>query len=127
RVTEVALDRDRVRPGENVTVTATVTNDADYPGRATVTVSADGEQRAERDIALAGSDRRTVEIPLTFESAGTYRLLVADGQTSSESTVRVVDAESTEGWASGDALANALAVVAAIVLLGGATYVFRRP
>ncbi len=143
RVTDVALDRDRLRPGENVTVTATVTNDADYPGRATVTVSADGERRAERDVLLDAEEQRSVDVSLSFESAGSYRLSVDDGRSRSESTVSVAKSGSIDGragdggwtsgdgwaggWPWGDALVNGIAVVAALALLGGGAYALRRP
>jgi len=144
RVADVALDRDRLRQGENVTVTATVTNDADYPGRATLTVGADGQRRAERHVLLDADERRTVDVSLSFESAGTYRISVDDGQSRTGSTVRVAESgsidgdEGVDGWTSGDdgagggrpgidALGIGIAVVAALALLAGGAYALRRP
>jgi len=126
-VVDVSLDEERVRTGENVTLTATVRNDAEYPGRATVTVNANGERRAERTVALDADAERTIEIPLAFDRSGTYRLSVDDGRERTEATVRVTESSSIGGWAAGSVLVDALTVAAILALLAGSAYVFRRP
>jgi len=57
-VAGLAVDRDRVDPGGSVTVTATVRNDADRPGRTTLTVARDGTTVEGRTLHIdAGSER----------------------------------------------------------------------
>jgi hypothetical protein len=121
-VSGVRLDADRIGPGESVTATATVANDADYPGRATLTVSADGEDRAERTVALDAGEQRTVEIPVAFELTGSYRIAVGDGRESAETTVRV--AEQSRGGA-GSLATGALALALDAALVAGGAYALR--
>ncbi|MFC6728504.1 hypothetical protein ACFQDG_07625, partial [Natronoarchaeum mannanilyticum] len=104
----------------------------------------DGQRRAERDVLLDADGRRTVDVSLAFEGAGTYRISIDDGQRRSESTVRVAESGSIEGgagdggWTSGDdgagggwpgndTLGTGIAVVAAFALLVGGAYALRRP
>jgi len=121
-VSGVRLDADRIGPGESVTVTATVANDAGHPGRATLTVSADGEDRAERTVALDAGEQRTVEIPVAFELTGSYRIAVGDGRESAETTVRV--AEQSRGGA-GSLATGALALALDAALVAGGAYALR--
>lgn len=86
-----------VRPGDPVTVTVTVRNDAGWPGERDVRVTADdgaggrdeGDRTvAERTVRLDGESERTVTATVTFDEPGTYQIGVADSDVTPR-TVRV--------------------------------------
>lgn len=76
-VSGLVVDRDRVEPGGSVTVTVTVRNAADRPGRTTLTVARDGTAVESRTLHLAGGGERTVSVHVRVP-AGSHRVTAGD-------------------------------------------------
>jgi len=76
-VSDLAVDRDRVEPGESVTVTATVRNGADRPGRTNLTVARDGTAVERRTLHLDAGDERTVSVRVRVPE-GSHRVTAGD-------------------------------------------------
>ncbi|MCU4741185.1 CARDB domain-containing protein [Natronoglomus mannanivorans] len=77
-VTALAVDPERVEPGETVTATATVTNDANRPADATVHFRTPAGVADEVTVALAPGETTTVETDLTFDDPGRYEVAAGD-------------------------------------------------
>ena len=76
-VSELTVDRQRVDPGEFVTVTAAVRNGADRPGRTDLTVDRDGTTVDSRTLRLDAGRERTVSVQVRVPE-GRHRITVRD-------------------------------------------------
>ena len=76
-VADLTVDRRQVAPGESVTVTATVHNGADRPGRTDLTVARDGMAVDSRVLRLAPGAERTVAVEVEVPE-GRHRITVGD-------------------------------------------------
>ncbi|MEF8886741.1 MAG: hypothetical protein V5A30_02970 [Haloarculaceae archaeon] len=95
-VSALAVDRDRVDPGETVTVTATVRNDADRPGRTNLTVARDGTAVERRTLHLNAGGERAVSVRVQVPE-GSHRITAGDRSV----TVTGGDGETTAGGRGG--------------------------
>ncbi|MFC4439830.1 MULTISPECIES: hypothetical protein [Natrialbaceae] len=77
-VTDLAVEPERVDPGDSVTATATVTAADSRPGAAVLEFRTSGGT-VERPVSVAPGERTTVEATLTFAYDGRYEVAV-DGQ-----------------------------------------------
>ncbi|MFC6735744.1 CARDB domain-containing protein, partial [Halolamina salina] len=77
-VTDLAVEPRTVEPGEETTVTATVTNDGQAPGNATIPFTRDGETVATRTVTLGPGERTTVSATVELPAAGEYRVGAGD-------------------------------------------------
>ena len=69
-VTTLSAASERVRLGENTTVTATVRNDAGIPANGTVVLTRSGEPVSRWEITLAPGNETTLSVPVSFPDAG---------------------------------------------------------
>ncbi|WP_207586641.1 CARDB domain-containing protein [Halomontanus rarus] len=77
-VTDLAVEPETVRPGENVTATATVTNDEDRPANATVRFRTPAGIADEVTVSLASDETATVETTLRFDDPGRYEVAAGE-------------------------------------------------
>jgi hypothetical protein len=77
-VDSLGVDATAVAPGETVTVTAAVSNDANRPGRRTLTVTRDGGAVANRTVHLDTGERTSVTVPVEIPGAGDHRIAVGE-------------------------------------------------
>jgi hypothetical protein len=109
-VAGLAVDRDRVDPGGSVTVTATVRNDADRPGRTTLTVARDGTTVEGRTLHIDAGSERTVTVRVRVPegrhrvTAGNRSVTVTGGD--AETTGDGGGAGGTDGTGAGEATAR---------------------
>ncbi|WP_226007309.1 CARDB domain-containing protein [Natrinema salinisoli] len=80
-----------VRPGDSVSVEATVENDGATPGNVTVPFTVDGETVDEQTVSLEPGETTTLSTNATFDEAGTYTVGAANATT--EVTVNEGDDE----------------------------------
>ena len=80
-LSDLSITPDEVEPGEEVTITFTVTNVGEEKGTCTVTLSVEGEP-ITMEVTLEGGKSETVEFKFTPEAEGTYDVEV-DGLTGS--------------------------------------------
>ena len=124
-VTDLSVDRQRVKPGESVTVAATVENAADRPGAGRFAIRLDGTPIADEPVRMAAGERTRVTATATLPEEGTTRfeagdrsvtvtVSAADG-TAPDSDTPAESGASGPGMDIGAALA-ALAVVALAAL-----------
>ncbi|MFC7114543.1 hypothetical protein ACFQH2_05640 [Natronoarchaeum sp. GCM10025703] len=128
RVTEVTRTPGRVAPGEDVTVTATVTNDNQLPGRADVTIRTDRGVIEETAVALDADGETTVTTMVSFDEPGTQRITVDDGTDDRSVNVRVASGGASgliTDLGDGSLGVGALTVVVLLVVLTASMYVFR--
>jgi hypothetical protein len=67
---------DSVGADGTTTVTATVENGAERPGRVDIAVTVDGERAASRTVRLGAGERRQVAVEVAVEGAGGHTLAV---------------------------------------------------
>lgn len=91
-VSDLAVDRVRVEPGASVTVTVTVRNDADRPGRTTLAVARDGTAVERRTLHLDAGGERAVSVRVRVPE-GSHRITAGDRSV----TVTGGDGERTAG------------------------------
>ena len=91
-VSGLAVDPNRVDPGESVTVTATVRNGADRPGQRTLTVARGGTTVDSRTLHLDGEGERTLSVRVRIPE-GSHRITAGDRSV----TVTGSDGETTAG------------------------------
>ncbi|PGF14376.1 hypothetical protein CP556_21515 [Natrinema sp. CBA1119] len=72
------VDSETVEVGENVTVTATVTNAGDAAGSADVTFNADGTEVENQSVDVDANNSTTVEFTTSFDSAGSHNVSIND-------------------------------------------------
>jgi hypothetical protein len=78
-VTGLDVSPRSVTVGEQVTVTATLTNRADDRRRHETTLVVDGEQRDSRTTMVSVGNETTVSFVVTFETSGTHTVSVDEG------------------------------------------------
>jgi hypothetical protein len=91
-VADLSADRQQLRPGEEVTVTATVENPADRPGERTLTIRRDDTELTTEEVRLTPGSSTEVSATVTLDSPGTHRFS-ADDRTVS---VTVFEGETTD-------------------------------
>jgi hypothetical protein len=122
-VSGLAADRDRVEPGGSVTVTVTVRNDADRPGRTNLTVARDGTAVERRTLYLAGGGERTVSVSVRVP-AGSHRVTAGDRSvtvTGASDETTATDGEATDGASDTTATDRGATRSGADTTTGGAT------
>lgn len=72
----VSVDRQSIRPGESVTVTAAVRNDGTAEGNRTLELEAFGEPVARETVTVSPGQVRSVTFDQRFTAAGDYTLRV---------------------------------------------------
>lgn len=114
-VTDVRVDPTTVERDGEVTVTATVTNDAAVPGNATVTFTRDGEQVATETVSVSPGEQVTVTNRVAMPDAGEHRV----GANGNEVGVRVTEptASPTSTETPGFGVPAAVGAVAAAIAL----------
>lgn len=90
-VADLSVDTEQARPGEDVTVTATVENRADRPGQRTLTLRKDGSNLRTQDSRLTAGASTAVTATVTLDEVGTHRF-TADNRSV---RVTVSEAEAT--------------------------------
>jgi len=128
RVTDVTRSPGRVTPGEDVTVSATVTNDNPLPGRADVQIRTGGETIEETTVYLDADGETTVTATHRFDETGTQRITVDDGTGDQTVSVRVIEggvAGLIAALGDGSLGVGVLSVLVVVALLGASSYVFR--
>jgi hypothetical protein len=126
-VTGLSVSGERVRPGNGVTVTATVGNPADRPARGRVAITREGAEIAGEQVRLAPGQSTTVETSASFSAEGTYQFGAGDRTVS----VTVVPEMAGSGGGSADSgessdgafgpgfgLPAAVAAILALLLVG---------
>ncbi|KPN32177.1 hypothetical protein SY89_02939 [Halolamina pelagica] len=73
-VTDLSVEPTTVARGDEVTVTATVTNDDSVPGNTTVAFTRGGETVATRTVAVGPNDRETVSATVELTEPGQQRV-----------------------------------------------------
>ena len=87
-------DRDEIRAGDTVRVTARLRNDGTFGDNVEVRLTADGERVESRTVTVPGDETRTVTFERRFDEPGEYGLSV-NGR--SLGTVRVLGAAGERG------------------------------
>jgi hypothetical protein len=77
-VTSLSADRTEVRPGEQVTLAATVENPAARPGQREVSIRRDGTEVASRQVRLGPGGSAEVAASVSLAEAGSYRFESGD-------------------------------------------------
>ncbi len=105
-VTGLSVDSEQARPGEEVTVTATVENPADRPGQRTLTIGSDGSDLTSQEVRLAPGASTEVTATVTLDEVGTHRftadeyavsVTVSEATTATETGTRTPAADDTSG------------------------------
>jgi hypothetical protein len=78
QASDVSVSPSRVRPGESVTVTATLSSSADAPAAGTVEVTLDGDRVGALDATLAAGDSVTRSVNVTVSERGEHTIAVGD-------------------------------------------------
>ncbi|PSP83934.1 hypothetical protein BRC83_06710 [Halobacteriales archaeon QS_1_68_17] len=116
-VTDLSVSPRAVSPGENVTVSATVRNDADSPGERNLTITAGERTVATRPVRLDAGESLTVTATVSFDAPGEYT--VAAGDASATVSVRAPTTRETDASAgSGPGFGVAATLVAGVLALG---------
>nr|WP_243837929.1 DUF1102 domain-containing protein [Halobacterium sp. R2-5] len=76
RVTDATLERASAAPGEDVVVTANVSNAGSITGERTVAVSVDGSVVAERTVEVEAGETATVTASVAHNETGEYAVAV---------------------------------------------------
>ncbi|PSP78096.1 hypothetical protein BRC81_08590 [Halobacteriales archaeon QS_1_68_20] len=118
-VTGLSLNASSVRPGDPVTATATVTNDADVPGERVVEFVVDGRVVASERVRLAPGESTTVRATVRRSETGT--VTVSAGEATAQLRVTELTPTPTESTSGVDspgftAVGGGLAVLAAMAL-----------
>ena len=113
-VTDVRVDRERVRAGDSVRVTATVRNDAAVPANGSVAFTRDGEPVTARTVTLSPGTSTELAVTVDLTTAGTARL---GAGTAEPVTVSVVAPTTGTSAGSGPGFTAAAAVLAALSAL----------
>ncbi|MFP4641924.1 MAG: CARDB domain-containing protein [Chloroflexota bacterium] len=66
----------QVRPGEPVTVEATIANVGEQSGTCTIELIVDGEVDVEESVTVAGGEEERISFEVTRDEPGTYRLKI---------------------------------------------------
>jgi hypothetical protein len=105
RVADLAVEPDRVEPGETVVVTATLSNPSEHPATGSVTVALDGRSVGTLNATLAAGGTTIRSTTVTLTQSRRYEVSAGD---------RTVSARASEPDASvpGLGLAGAVVVVA---------------
>ncbi|QAU13581.1 PGF-pre-PGF domain-containing protein [Halorubrum sp. BOL3-1] len=98
-VTAASLEADEVTAGDQVEVTATVTNEGAADGEATVALLVDGEERADQRVTVPGDESIEVLFSATVDDPGEYSIAVGGTDAGSLS---VVEADATVDDTDGD-------------------------
>jgi len=112
-VTELAVEPRTVDPGDETTVTATVSNDEQVPGNATIPFTRNGETVTTRTVTLGPGERETVSATVELPAAGEYRV----GAGGRAVDVRAVTPMTTETTGPGFGIPVAIVAVLAGVAL----------
>ncbi len=121
RVTALEATPDEVEPGEPVTVSATVENDADRIAETTLEFHTAAGVIAEERVVLGPGETTTVEVELTFDERAAHEVGVGDASV----TVTVDEDLATQAGEGLEALPGFGAVVT-MVALGAALLVAAR-
>lgn len=113
-VSNVSVDRERVRAGDSVRVTATVRNDASVPANGSVAFTRDGEPVTTRAVTLSPGASTELSVTVDLPTAGTVRL---GAGTAAPVAVTVVAPTTGTSAGSGPGFTAALAVLAALAAL----------
>ncbi len=93
-VTSFTADKMEVSPGESVTLTVTVENDAAYPGERTLSLTQNTDPLAEETVRLDGESMSTVSFNATVSESGTT--VFSLGDVPIEPVIVTVDDSETE-------------------------------
>ena len=93
-VSDLSLQPAQVKPGEAVTISASVANTGGEPGSYTVVLKIDGVKEAEKTVTIAAGESLDVSFSVTKEEADTYTVTV-DGLSGS---FTVAPAEPLVNW-----------------------------
>ena len=88
-VSDLSLQPTQVKPGEAVTISASVANTGSKPGSYTVVLKIDGVKEAEKTVTIAAGESLDVSFSVTKEEADTYTVTV-DGLSGSFTVVAPV-------------------------------------
>ena len=77
-VTNYEVDKEVVKPNEDVTVTATVENPDSSSGELEVTLVTDGTDAKTETVSVAGGGTETVEFTTSFDQLGDFQVQVND-------------------------------------------------
>ncbi len=75
-VTDASLAQQSIAPGEQSTVSATVTNDGEAAGEYLVQLFVDGNVEAEQSVQVGAGESQTVTFDRTWDDAGSYDVAV---------------------------------------------------
>jgi len=75
-VSDLSLQPAQVKPGEAVTISASVANTGGEPGSYTVVLKIDGVKEAEKTVTIAAGESLDVSFSVTKEEADTYTVTV---------------------------------------------------
>jgi len=114
-VSNVSVDRARVRAGESVRVTATVRNDAAVPANGTVAFTRDGEPVTARAVTLAPGAKTELSATVALPTAGTVRLGAGSAEPSTVTVVATTESETSS--AGGPGFTASVTVFAALLAL----------
>ena len=98
-VTALTANRTALAAGDSVRLSATVANDASYPGMATVTLTRDGAQLGTERVSLDAAAERSVTFETTIDEVGTYAFGVGNA---SVAPVVVTVTDAVDGNVSAD-------------------------
>ena len=87
-IRDASLSADRIRPGESVTVRATVENSGGESGAIPLELAVDGSIVETRDVVVGAGDARAVEFTRTFEEPGDIRVSVSGVNAGTVAVVR---------------------------------------
>jgi hypothetical protein len=121
----LSASRERVLPGEDVTITATVANPADRPGQRQLTITRDGEEVESAQVRLGPGGSTEVSATVSLPESGTYRFEAGDRSVSVTVSERATATASGNGEteratgtsASGPGFGPGVAVLAVATLL----------
>jgi len=75
-VSDLSLQPAQVKPGEAVTISASVANTGGESGSYTVVLKIDGVKEAEKTVTIAAGESQDVSFSVTKEEAATYTVTV---------------------------------------------------
>ena len=76
-ISDLSVTPDKVRPSEEVTVTAVVTNIGDSEGSYPVVLRIDGAEEASKEVTLGAGQNEMVTFTIAKEVLGTYTVDIA--------------------------------------------------
>ena len=118
-VTGLESTPDEAEPGDRVTVTATVANDADRTGKTTLEFRTSEGTVVEESVVLAAGETTTVERTIGFDEAAVHEIRVGDHTTSvTVQSGPTSPATETVDSIPGFSAALALAAIAVALLAG---------